>query len=288
MPTSNRADHKTVRVIAPVFIALVLAGIIGCGPPKPVEEITTAPCYPLDLKVDEGDRSLSLSWKIDCERNIAGYDIYVSQEPLVEEYPGNELPKSIKPFNDRTFPGDTDPSDGIEHYDAGNLKNGVTYFVSVRIVLPDRSVTRPSNEVRVVCGPSGEIQLDFRYRGTKDGFAFEQNDYVAADALGNDLYFYSKEGVDYLASPHRLDGFLRSTTFRVLPFTGDLAGVRAQLRTLSVEPSDERVSVKKGDWVQILTADNLTALVQIRGFEGAGEDRKVTLFFAYRPSPNWL
>ncbi len=267
------------RIVLATVLALSLA---GCGVRKrPPEE--APPCRVYDVQVEVNDRRMTITWKKDCPRLISGYNVYVSREPLAEKYPGAFLPASVVPFNHPPFPGDTDPEDEIEHFEAERLENGVRYYVSVRVVFPDQTLSKPSNEVVAVCGPRGEMELSIRYKSGDDGFSFEENKYVAADDLKNDLYFLSKGGTDYLGSPSRLGGFLRENKFQVLPFTGDFQQLRGQLPRLIGTPTADLVEIHRGDWVLVVTPEARHALLQVRGFTGRGEARRVRLFYAYSP-----
>ncbi|MEW5995187.1 MAG: hypothetical protein AB1744_12455, partial [Candidatus Zixiibacteriota bacterium] len=157
------------------------------------------------------------------------------------------------------------------------------YYVSVRVLFPDRSLSKPSNEVVAVCGPRGEMELSIRYKSDRDGFSFEKNDYVGADALDNDLYFYAKDGIDYLVSPSHLGGFLKENRLQVLPFTGELHEVTSQFRAFKQQPTQDRVVVQVGDWVHLLTPDNTHTLLHVLGLDGDGETRSVRLFYASSP-----
>ena len=216
---------------------------------------------------------------------ISGYNIYISEEPLAAKYPGPSLPETVKPFNSTFYPGDKNPDDGIEHFTAEGLKDGVKYYVTVRVVMADRSLSEPSNEVVAVCGASSEFDLAFRYREKNDGYSFAGDKHVRADASDNDIYFYAKDGVDYLASPSRLDGFLKNNRLTVLPYKGNIRFIKEKMKSYGGEPSEDRVAVAKGNWVLVKTDQNTHALLQVLDFKGEGEDRQVRLSLAYCPLP---
>lgn len=257
----------------------------SCAPKKESWE-SRGECYPYDARVEVNDRQMTVIWKKRCSRLMSGYNIYISTEPLVSRYPGTELPASVKPFNPTPFPGDTNPEDNLEHFEATGLKNGVKYYVSVRVVNPDRTLSKPTNEVVAVCGPRGEMELSVRYKSEHDGFSFEKNEYVRADNLENDLYFFSKNGTDYLSSPNRLDGFLRKNKFHVLPFKGTFEEIKEQFARYDTPPTQERVAIKPGDWVHMVTPEGTNALLYVKKIEGEGEKRQVRLFYAYSPLPH--
>ncbi len=272
MSTTDGAN-RTVRTFALVSLITLLAGI-SCGPPPPGAE-HRATCRPEAPTVEAGDGAMTIAWKVECPQLISGYNIYISEQPLTEH--------NSQPFNATVYPGDTDPDDGVVQYDAQGLDNGVRYYVSVRVVFPDQSLSAPSDEVAAVCGPRGEIELATRYSAEQDGYSFAQNQYVRADDLNNDLYFYSKGGTDYLASPIRLDGFLRNNRFMRLSVNGDLETVKHQLASIDSEPGDDRVAVREGDWVWIVTTEGHHALVQVRKLTVEDGKGTVVLSFAYWP-----
>lgn len=276
----TRGANCSMNCFVPVLLCAML---VGCQPSGPGNE-SAGGCTPHDLSVEVNDGRMTVIWKDDCKTNISGYYIYVTEEPLVEAYPSYELPGTVEPFNHPPFPGDTDPSDGVQHFEANGLANGVKYYVSVRTVMADLTLSKPSNEVTTACGPQGEIELSLRYKADKDGYSFENNEYVEADNSANDLYFFSKDGQDYLVSPSQLDGFLRNNRLRKLKTNGDLkqAVSRAVITSL---PVSERVAVKKGDWVQIITPENRSAFVKVLEISGSGDSRKIKLFFAYATLP---
>ena len=265
-----------MRVITAILIIVVIA---GCGP-KVSDEVSTG-CVPQDLRVVPNSGTMTVIWKSDCQRLIGGYNVYISEEPLRQTYPTEELPPSVAAFNRTPFPGDTNPDDAEEHFEANGLSDGVKYYVTVRTVFPDRSLSRPSEEIVISCGARGEIELPIRYRSDNDGFSFARNDYVSSTDLANDLCFFSKDGVDYLMSPSRLDGFLKENKLALVKSRGELSAVRAKVAASNAAPAEERVAVKKGDWVHILTNDNKHALVQVLDVSGQGNDRTIKLFVAY-------
>ena len=266
-----------IKKIFVVFALLVL--IVGCKP-KEVAEERPSGAYPYELRVSVDNGTVKLSWKKHGDALIGGYNIYISETSLAAQYPDGHYPVSVPPFNRTPFPGDTDPTDGIEHFQAEGLTNGVMYYVSVVVVNPDRSLSRSTEEITVVPAPTGEIELAARYQGEQDGYAFYADRYVRADAVENDVYYYYHEDKHYLASPTRLDGFLRKSLLLKLPFRGDYEEVRSRIVENEYQPSEERVEIKTGDWVLILTADSHYVLVRVLELTGQGQSSAVRLFFA--------
>jgi hypothetical protein len=273
------------NVVPFIFYMLLLVFLVRCAPERRPEEMPTG-CYPYNVSVEVNDRQMTITWRYNCSRLMSGYFIYISEESLADQYPGTQLPESVKPFNHTPFPGDTDPEDETEHFVAEGLENGVKYYVSVRVVNPDRTLSRPSNEVVVVCGPRGEIELSMRYKSDRDGFSFEKNAYVRADDIDNDLYFFFKDGTNYLVSPIRLDGFLKANKLKMLPFKGEFDQVKTKLAALGSRPDKDRVAVRRGDWVYILSPNGKSALVKVLSISGEGERRRLKLFYAFSPLAN--
>ncbi len=266
------------------LIPLVILVVDGCGPKK-ISDETSSACQPADLRVDVNSGTMDIYWKSSCDELISGYNIYINENPLIDKYPGTRLPDAVKPFNAAPYSGDTNPDDGVEHFIAEGLENGKKYFVSVRIVKPDLTVSRPSNEVMAVCGPSGEIELPVRHRSEQDGFSFERNEYVRADALENDIYFFSDGQADYLNSPAKLSAFQKENLLVRLKLKGSLEEIRAKVRATSDEPREQKVVVRKGDWLLLRTPEGANAIIKVVEISGEGADRQIRLFFAYNPMP---
>lgn len=274
------------QIIASMGAALIILAA-GCGPKKISEEVSSR-CQPEDLRVDVNSGTMDVYWKSNCDQLIAGYNIYINEEPVVKKYPGRTLPETVRPFNLEPYAGDTNPDDNVEHFIAEQLENGKKYFVSVRIVNPDLTVSKPSNEVVAVCGPSGEIELPIRYKSSKDGFSFERNEYVSADALENDIYFFSNGEGDYLNSPAKLGGFLKENLLGKLSLKGSFEDIRGRLKNISSKPGEQKVAVKKGEWLHLVTPEGGNAVVKVLDVTGAGAERKIRLFFVYNPLPGEL
>jgi hypothetical protein len=262
-----------------ILIPVLAIAFVSCKPPgKPGEGPPAV--YPYDLKVEVDSRTMMLFWKNHGEGLISGYNIYISETPLADRFPDGDYPESVRPHNTAVFPGDTNPEDGVEHYEAEGLQNGRKYYVSVRIVFPDRTLSRPSNEVAAVPGPRGELVLDMRYRGDRDGYSFAGDAYVRADDTRNDLYFFSLNGKNFLASPTRLNGFLRESRFIVLPFDGEAHDVMERVVGFEDSPTSDRVEVTVGDWILMRTQDGTHALMNVIDITGTGEERRIKFYFA--------
>ncbi len=259
----------------------------SCGPKGASSESRQA-CVPYQIRVEVNDNSMTVIWKADCDQLTSGYNIYVTEYSLWNKYKNKQLPKSVRPHNTVFFPGDIDRADKIEHYQADGLENGKKYFVSVRIVYPDRTLSRPSKEITAYCYPNGIIELPIRNKARTDGFSFGLNKSVEATDLENDIYFFSKEGKNYLNSPNKMNGFLRKNKFIKLPFEGDFADIIGNLKNSRFIPKNERVEVIKGDWVEILTEDSNFILLKVLDITGTGDNKKIKLFYAANRVPNSL
>ncbi len=271
-----------------IIISLTAVVLSGCAPrpvvvEKPVvaETPTAAKDSVVDLSIESNHEKLNLSWRKVGQGLISGYNIYISERPLAALFPGGKIDPSIAAYNTNPFPGDTIPEDGVEHFMADRLANGVRYYVTVRIVYPDGTVSGPSNEVTAVCGGRGEFELALRRSGGKDGFSFSDNKYVACDDKISDLYYFSKDGLDYLASPNRLDAFARQTRFVVLPWKGRYHEIVARLSDNVPVPSLEKVTVAEGDWVLAECAGKTHALISVKALKGTPPGRLMTISYVY-------
>lgn len=269
-----------------LFAIPIIALLAGCGPTKVADE-SAAGCIAYDLEVIPDNNQLTVRWKSNCGELISGYNIYIQTQPVntestVEPY------SEIKPHNLTPYPGDTNPDDDWVTYDALGLDNGVKYWVSVVVMYYDRSFSKPTREIMTACGPRGQIDLALRYSGINDGFSFSQGKYVEADELSNDLYYFHQHGSDYLDAPTRLDGFLRKTQLVKLEVKGSMSEVLTHAQERELVPNQDRVQVKKGDWLLVKTADNNFVLVQVTGFSGSGDNRRIQLFYAYSSIPNQI
>lgn len=261
-------------------MVLVITMAAGCGAPRRAVVVRTE-CAPTNLVVKSNNRGMFLRWDSNCPENtvLSGYYIYLEEKPLYDKYAYRNVPRSVKPLNESVYPGDTDPEDSFETMKIDNLDNGVEYFVSVRTVYPDNSISVSSNEVGVVCRPEGEFDLAFRFSDLNDGFSFISGTAVRADGEENDLYFYHKDGFDFIASPHRLNGFLRKSKFYSLGKTKDIY----QYPELDLDiPPVEKMPVIDGESYLIHTADNRYVKIRIERVWGEKKERKLRIKYIYQ------
>ena len=267
------------------IIAILSFILIHCGPPKTDYELPRKTCAPSNLTVQPGDSSMLLKWDTGCTDNIVltGYNIYIQSKPLNEKYQYRDLPSKIKPYNSGPYPGDTDPEDSYETINIGNLENGVEYFVTVRAAYADRGHSMASNEVSVICRPEGEFELAYRYAGENDGFNLAEGTVVRADSDSNDLYFYHKDGLDYLASPKRLNGYLRESQFYSLGVTEDI--YQHPEIELDIPPVD-RIPIRVGESCLIKTSDGNFAKIRLEEASGELKGRTLKLRYIYQTLKN--
>jgi len=256
---------------------LLISG--GCGPKVQLKSFGTE-CAPTNLEVKADDETLMLKWNTNCPdgRLLSGYYIYLEKKPLAD-YRNQAPPRGVKPLNHDPYPGDTDPEDRWETMKIEHLDNGVEYYVSVRALYPDRTVSIASNEVAVMPRPEGEFELAFRYSDLNDGFSFANCETVRADGELNDLYFYHKDGIDFIASPHRLNGFLRKSSFYSLGKTKSIY----QYPELDLDFAPvEKIPALVGESYLVKTADGNFAKIRIEQITGENKERRMFIKYIYQ------
>lgn len=264
-----------------IIALMIIAGlVIQCGPPPSKDEAIHKQCAPGKLTAKPNDGSLFLKWETPCSENVvvSGYNIYFERESL-NKYQNKKLPGHIKSFNSAPYPGDADPETSFETIEIGGLENGVEYFVSVRTVYSDGHISSASNEVPIICRPEGEFELAYRYKADNDGFSFSEGVTARADSDENDLYFYGKDGVNFLASPHRLNGFIRKSQFYSLGPTENI--YQYPELELDFSPVD-RIPINIGESYIVLTADGNYAKLRIEDITGENKERIVKIKYIYQ------
>ncbi len=276
MSQTKRISHYIV-LSSLCFFLLVLFS--GCAKKFRLRTVGDE-CAPTNLVVKSNDHTLFLKWNTNCPREtlLSGYYIYLEDKPIYAYH--NQLPpRGAKPYNHVPYPGDTDPEDRWETMEVNNLNNGVEYYVSVRALYPDRTVSVSSNEVAAMCRPEGEFELAYRYADLDDGFSFADGISVRADGETNDLYFYNKDGFDFIASPHRLNGFLRKSLFYSLGKTKDIY----QYPDLDLDvPPVEKMPVLEGESYLIKTADGNFAKIRLEKISGENKERRMKIKYIYQ------
>ncbi len=286
MSATNRINYK---IIIPALLLIVtILFSAGCGPSvKPAKEYAGDVCFPSNLQVQPGDHKVSLRWNTNCDDStlLTGYYIYLTKEPIPEKILTQPPPETLEPFNNSAYPGDTDPETAYETMTIDNLDNGVEYYISVRTVYPDYTQSVSSEQISFIPRPEGSFTLGIRYSDFKDGFSFSMGEHVEADRLENDLYYYAKDGFDYLASPHRLNGFLRETNFYSLGSTESIYDYDSL--ELDYEPVS-RIPVAEGHSYLVETEDNRYAKIRIKNIAGSGDKRKLSISYIYQPAENTM
>lgn len=286
MLATNRIT-RPVKNLATIAVIIVILG--GCGgPPKQAVTPVRWECTPSNLEVRSDDRTLHLKWDTNCPDSIliTGYFIYLETKPINPAAYPERPPDDIEPFNQAPYPGDTDPEDSFETMEIGNLENGVEYFVSVRTVFPDGRLSPSSDEISVICRPEGRFDLAYRYADLNDGFSFREGRPVRADGEANDLYyFFSNDNVDYIASPERLNGYLRHSDFYSLGPTESIY----QYPTLELDiPPLEKMPVRQGESYLVQTADGNYAKIRIEKISGERKERYLTVTYIYQTIPGLM
>ena len=285
----SRSERVIRHLRITLASALLLLAVYGCGPSGkgPGDETrVTDLCAPGNLTIKPNDGYMFLKWDVNCPEEIllSGYSVYISPVPLAE-YKDRALPDSIIPFNTSPYPGDTDPENSFETNEISNHENGVPYYVTIRTVFPDQTESIASNEVLVYCRPEGEFTLDMRFSDDHDGFDFSEGEFVRADGGENDIYFYRTGSTDFIASPHRLNGYIRKSWFYSLGQTSDIYQYREI--TIDYEPVN-RMPLREGESYLVKTADGNYAKIRVEQFIGENRERKVKFSYIYQPTPELI
>jgi Fibronectin type III domain len=276
-------------IIRKVFILILSFAALSCAPAQknaPPQELTPRiieRCKPGKLAVDStSNKYVRIAWDPGCPpiRILQGFNIYAYPHPLGLTDPNLALPESIKPLNPEVYPGDTEGNLNRETYELKNLDIGVKYYVHVRAVYDDGTLSTPTNEIEIICYPQGIIELNRAHSGEKDGFSFEKFDYYGTDALINDIYYYNKDGKDYLCSAARISAVNKKTRLF------SVQGGESLRNMIDMEPSgvsSERLEIREGDNCLIKTEAGYSIAARIMRFEGESEIRRVIIEYLCRP-----
>lgn len=274
-------------MMRPIFSAISImtfAGlIISCGPKPPATDVSKdTRCLPDNLVVDStGSNYALLAWNPGCPgvRILRGFNIYTSPTPLISKYPGTELPPAVKPVNARVYPGDTLGDPLRETFALEDIENAVAHYVHVRAVYSDGALSPPTDEIRLVTFAQGSFALRESYTGGNDGFSIVAGEYCRTDDLINDLYFYHKDGQDFLCSPIRIGDVYRNTKI----FS---AGPETPETWASMNRDDrfeERVSVEPNGVYILILAEGYPAKLVVRSIERIGDSRTITFDYICKP-----
>ncbi|MFH1893175.1 MAG: hypothetical protein ABIK83_10905 [Candidatus Zixiibacteriota bacterium] len=273
--------HVDRRIVFVLFVGATIT-LLSCAPSKQIDIDASkyVDVFPTDLTVDVNHNYAFLTWKTNRGNvPIRGYNIYIaSGNPVGDD--SAMIAAGAVPLNPDTYPGDTDAEIEFETFDANDLEDGVEYFAAVTIVFPGDKESKPSNAIKFVCHPHGEITLNRSYSGERDGYSFARQEYVATDALDNQVYFTQIQGEDYLASPSRIDAILPSVEF----FSSSITSLKDRIREPQ-GPGADKIRVKKGGSCLLKTSSGQYAKIIVKGFSGTGDDRRITLDYSFMPVP---
>jgi hypothetical protein len=273
---------KFYSLIIGTLITLTLLPI-SCGPPSKIDFDESRRCIPHSLTLDTAtSRFARIAWNPGCPgtRVMRGFNIYLSPVPLADKYPGRDLPESIPPFNDKTYPGDTIGDPNRETYACEEIENATVYYAHVRAIYNDNSLSEPTNEIEVIAYPQGEIDLGVSFSGDNDGFSFAGDSYCRTDDLENDVYFYHKDGKDYLCSPSRLGPVNRTTRIYIDGESTSLGEVS------EISPRGEyaeRVELRLHGIYILTTEEGYPAKLWVKEITGTGDQRRIICEYLFRP-----
>lgn len=271
-----------LKYIFALLLTVSVFSLCACnqGGKPPADE--SARCQPHSLRLETaGDGTARIAWDPGCEgvRIMAGYNIYIQEYPALAEDAEIQL-SDLKPFNTDLYPGSIEGDLNNEFYDIENLDNAVRYYAHVRALYGDGSYSAPTNEIEIICFAQGELELAVSYSGENDGFSFANNDFCDTDDLVNDIYYYHRDNQDYICSPARLGPVNRNSQLYTAgegQYLPNLDKLRPQ-----GDPSD-RIAVKPGDNLVLVTVDSHYVGMVVKGFEGTDENRRVILEYFYKP-----
>jgi hypothetical protein len=237
---------------------------------------------PSELTAQAGNGSAELRWKTNRgpDAVVLGYNIYVSDSPILSGPNDAELPSGIRPFNDSPYPGDTDPSTDYETYQLSSLSNGESYYVVVTTAYPGPVESRPSNQVEVIPRPQGNFTLTTSLSGDESGYSFREQKTVPSDDLANDLYLADIGGKLYVASPNRISSVLRSTRFYKLGKTGELGDVR--IVELKMRGED-KLQAAPGEIFLLQDANDCYALAKFDSVDDSAGSVRISFIYQTRP-----
>lgn len=263
------------------FAAVIIVAA-GCRPPKKAARLETPHyCQPHSLTVDSiGSHYARIAWNPGCAefRVMRGFRIFLSPEPLAEKYPGRDLPETIKPYNFEFYPGDDFGRLDRETFEFKNLPMAERFFVHVRVVNSDETYSLPTNEVEIVCIPQGRFALASSYSGENDGYSFVEDRPCRTTDLENDLYFYHKEGKDYLCSPSRISAVNRANKV----FTGGNSPSSNPVDLVVPEGDGyDRVVMSIGGEYIIKTEEGHFVRLKLVALDGIGDDRRAIFDYYY-------
>jgi hypothetical protein len=255
--------------------------LLACAPAK--KEVEKYPSEdkvsPSELQVKSDDQTLYLNWRTNRTEStlISGYNIYISEVPLSDPQDSSRIKPAILPVNSMPYPGDEDPETSYETYEAKDLQNFKTYHVAVTTVFPDRTESAPSNVVEAACYPRGTVTLKDRLMGDMHGWSFKDEEYVAYNALDNDVYFVARDIGNLLGSPDRNEGILKHTEFALIPGETQL-DTRRDYTNLTYR---DKTFVAEGQVYMLRLSDNTYVKLRVRNLVSTEFIKQVTFDYIY-------
>lgn len=225
-----------------------------------------------------------IAWNPGCKgtRILQGFNIYLLPEPLTKMSENGELPKGIEPFNKLIYPGDTEGDPNRETYEIKEIDNSVIYYVHVRTVNSDGSLSKPSNEVELVTVARGEIALALAHSGINDGFSLDRAKYCHTNDLANDFYVFEKDSWFYLCSPARLSPVNRETRIYDLGSSNKLGDLPVDLPPGGGE---QKVRLVKRSLYLVVTEEGHQAKLRMKYDSGNGTEKRIYFEYLYQPTP---
>jgi hypothetical protein len=264
------------------FIIFISALLIACGPKTGVDLSEGKSCNPHSLEIDStGSHYTRIAWNPGCPgvRIMQGFNIYLLPTPIVDQYSGHDLPESIKPYNKEPYPGDPEGNEKYETFEFKDIPLAERYYAHVRVINSDGTLSLPSNEIEIIQMPQGIINLGTSYSGDNDGFSFEIDDYCGTDDVENDLYFYSKDGIDYLCSPARISAINRANKIYSLGQGESLGDVS---KISSRGEASEKIAMNPGGIFVIETEEGHLAKIRLVRMTGSGNSRTAEFEYYYQ------
>lgn len=239
-----------------------------------------------NLRVYPDDAALTLAWDVDRspDQIFSGYNIYLSERPIVGTPDERDLLERVRPVNLLPYPGDTDPDLRHETYVAQGLENGRRYYAFVRALGSDGRPHGPTNEVMAICRRGGEARLQPIFSGPYDGFDLSTGRHVNSDAIDCDLAFYHKEGRDHLMAPYRIDPLLNETRF------WDLGSGEFDLVTAPRLNGDGEIELEptSGHVYACRTADGHYGKLRVASIADETGIRTIRFTYMYQSIPNLI
>lgn len=265
----------------PMLLLLLL--LLSCAPKQKGEMLERiAGPGPSELTAQAGNGSAELRWQTNRgpDAVVLGYNIYLSDSPILSGRNDRALPSGLKPTNESPYPGDTDPSTDFETYQLGDLTNGVSYYIVVTTVYPGPTESEPSNQIELIPRPQGSFTLTTSLSGEQSGYSFREQKSVRSDDLKNDVYLTEIGGKLYIASPSRIDNVLRSTRFYNLGRTGELSEVR--IVELKMRGQD-KLQATPGEIFLLQDANDCYALAKFDSVNISAGSVQISFIYQTRP-----